>query len=254
MSDARDNGKGVLPGRQGGLTRRLLGSWRVPAAIAVAGVMPVMTGAHSSGRHPSYIICAGYSACAARGHTDHGYPAHAGASYWRMTAGNECTNYVAYVEGRIFRARRPRYLLGDAGQWAATARAHGAAVNHVPSVGAVAEWDGGAPGMGPVGHVAVVEKVGPRDRYIVISQQHIGSDPDGYDWTRINAGFPASEWQEWPDHFVHFRMRRHHHQHQHRHRHVPTADHHPRRPQAHRPYPGVRRGGSGSGPAPGDHR
>jgi hypothetical protein len=54
------------------------------------------------------------------------------------------------------------------------------------------------------GHVAVVEQVGPRDRYIVISQQHIGSDINGYDWTRINAGYPADQWQEWPTSFIHF--------------------------------------------------
>jgi hypothetical protein len=39
----------------------------------------------------------------------------------------------------------------------------------------------------------------------VISQQHMGG-ADGYDWTRINAGFPASDWQEWPSHFLHFRL------------------------------------------------
>ena len=223
MPDAR--GKGVLPG--------LI---RAPAILAVAAVMPLLagspagshagslTGSHAgpnagsrAASHPaasraSVVICSGYSECAARGHSDHGYPRHAGGSYWRMTAGNECTNYVAYVEARVLRARRPRYLLGNASQWAATAAAHGVVVNHVPSVGAVAEWNGGAPGMGPEGHVAVVEKVGPRDRYILISQQHIGSDRDGYDWTRINAGFPSAEWQEWPDHFLHFR---HHHHHRH---------------------------------------
>lgn len=236
MSDAR--GKSVLPG--------LI---RAPAMLAVAAVLPMLAGSHaglhadsqtmaharphagsyagshaagsSAGSHAtaqpgasraSVVICSGYSGCAARGHSDHGYPGHSGASFWRMTAGNECTNYVAYVEARVFRARRPRYLLGNAGQWASAAAEHGVVVNHVPSVGAVAEWNGGAPGMGPEGHVAVVEKVGPRGRYILISQQHIGSDRNGYDWTRINAGFPSAEWQEWPDHFLHFR---HHHHHRH---------------------------------------
>lgn len=40
--------------------------------------------------------------------------------------------------------------------------------------------------------------------YIYISQQHIYTDADGYDWTRINAGHPAGAWQEWPTHFIHF--------------------------------------------------
>ena len=230
MPDAR--GKGVLPG--------LI---RAPAMLAVAAVMPLLAGSHAgptagsqarshaAADQASVVICSGYSGCAARGHSDHGYSRHAGGSYWRMTAGNECTNYVAYVEARAFRARRPRYLLGNAGQWAAAAAAHGVVVNHVPSVGAVAEWNNGAPGMGPEGHVAVVEKVGPRDRYILISQQHIGSDRDGYDWTRINAGFPSAEWQEWPDHFLHFRHRHHHrhrHRHQRRHHHRHHRRHHRR--------------------------
>lgn len=194
---ARDNGTGVLP-RAG---RRL------PALVAIGAAIPALTGlsgAQAAGRRPSVVLCTGYASCQARGYSDHGYPAHAAASYWRMTAGNECTNYVAYVEHRAFGAAAPRYLLGNAGQWAATAAAHGVAVNHVPSAGAVAEWDGGTHGMGAAGHVAVVEKVGPRARYIVISQQHIGSSRDGYDWTRINAGFGRAAWQEWPSHFLHF--------------------------------------------------
>jgi surface antigen len=234
MSDARDNGKGALPfgssrapriswrdrhrlrrkhgsggiglgGIRHGWTRKAVAAWQVPAMIAVGGVMP-LAGVGGSARTASAIVCAGYTACSSAGLSSHGYAGHAGASYWRMTAGNECTNYVAYVEATAFRAPAPQYLLGNAGQWPATAAAHGVVVNHVPSVGAVAEWDGGAPGMGPMGHVAVVEKVGPQDRYIVISQQHIGSDPDGYDWTRINAGFPSAQWQEWPDHFIHFQV------------------------------------------------
>ncbi len=101
----------------------------------------------------------------------------------------------------------PGYLLGNAGQWQASAAAHGVTVNQVPSVGAVAEWDGGAYGIGAEGHVAVVEAVGPDDKYILISQQHISSDVDGFDWTRINAGFPADSWQSWPSHFIHFAVK-----------------------------------------------
>jgi surface antigen len=186
---------------------------RRPADTRHAAVGPAAAGGaatRAAEREPSVLLCAGYGGCLARGHSDHGYPAHAGASFWRMTAGNECTNYVAYVESRVFHVRAPSYLLGNAGQWAATAAAHGVVVNHAPAVGAVAEWDGGAPGMGPEGHVAVVEQVGPDHRFIVISQQHMGYSANGYDWTRINAGFPAGDWQEWPDHFLHFRLRGRH--------------------------------------------
>jgi surface antigen len=188
----------------------------VAAALAIAlSVPPVPASASVTYRSASVVLCSGYRGCSGRGRSDHGYPAHAFASYWRMIAGNECTNYVAYVESRVFRVRTPGYLLGNAGQWAATAAEHGVVVNHVPAVGAVAEWDGGANGMGPEGHVAVVERVGRGGRFIVISQQHMGG-ADGYDWTRINAGFPASDWQEWPDHFLHFRLHSRHGRRRHR--------------------------------------
>jgi surface antigen len=198
------------PGRLHRLARRPVVARPVTAVIALAtgisGVAGLSSAAHAqdSTQVPSAIVCSGWSGCAAQGDSSHDYAAHEYTPYWRMIAGDECTNYVAYVESAVFRAPAPSYLLGNAGQWPTSAAAHGVAVNDVPSVGAVAEWDGGAPGMGPMGHVAVVEQVGPDDRYIVISQQHIGSDPDGYDWTRINAGFPSADWQEWPSHFIHF--------------------------------------------------
>src|SRR6202042_2606906 len=132
------------------------------------------------------------------------YGSHEGTMFWRMYAGSNCTNYAAYAESTAFGVAEPSYLLGNAGQWAASAAAHGVPVNDVPSAGAVAEWDGGAPGMGAAGHVAVVEQVGPGASWYDISHQDIGSDRDCYDWTRIDAGFPASQWQEWPDHFIHF--------------------------------------------------
>jgi surface antigen len=182
----------------------------LPAVVAVAGLMPAamasaatVASAHGHGV-PSRELCSGYAGCDARGFPSHGYGSHRGRSYWRMFAGNECTNYVAYVEHAVFHAPTPRYLLGNAGQWPRSAAAHGVLVNHTPSRGAVAVWDSGAAGVGPAGHVAVVERVGPRDRYILISQQHISGDADGYDWTRISAGFPARDWQEWPDQFIHF--------------------------------------------------
>jgi surface antigen len=198
MSDARGTRKGALPRlRQAAVITFAGGTLAASAAAPALAAGPATAAA-------SRIVCAGWSACDAAGHSSHGYGAHEGSMFWRMYAGNNCTNYVAYAETAAYGVPEPSYLLGDAGQWAATAAAHGVPVNGVPAVGAVAEWDGGAPGMGAVGHVAVVEQVGPDDSYIVISQQAIGSDPDGYDWTRINAGASASQWQEWPSHFIHF--------------------------------------------------
>jgi surface antigen len=197
-----------LTSRRAARGRRRLPAGRVElSAIALIGAavpMAVAGPGTGVGAAPSSVLCSGWASCAAQGYDSYGYGQNGWQSYWQMSAGDECTNYVAYIESTVFGAPAPDYLLGNGGQWAASAAANGVVVNDVPSVGAVAEWDGGTYGMGPLGHVAVVESVGPHDSYIVISQQNISSDVDGYDWTRINAGFPADEWQEWPSNFIHF--------------------------------------------------
>jgi surface antigen len=204
------HGRAVRRGR--GASRSARGKRRLPRAalhfpaiaILSAGVPMALHGVLAISQAPSTILCSGWAGCDSQGYDSYGYASHGYQSYWDMSPGDECTNYVAYVESQVFDAPTPGYLLGNGGQWAVSAAAHGIVVNDVPSVGAVAEWDGGSFGMGPLGHVAVVERVGPDDSYIDISQQNIYTDVDGYDWTRINAGFPASSWQEWPSHFIHF--------------------------------------------------
>jgi surface antigen len=174
-----------------------------------ASAMPAVASTPAAARVPSSLVCAGYSGCARHGHPSYGYGRRRHHSFWRMSPGNECTNYVAYVESRHFGVRTPRYLLGNAYQWPRRAGAHGVRVNRRPSAGAVAEWGPHAYGIGRNGHVAVVQKVGPHDRYIIVSQQHLLAVANGYDWTRINAGWPRKSWQSWPTHFIHFRIRRH---------------------------------------------
>jgi CHAP domain len=152
-------------------------------------------------------VCDGYAACTAAGYPSHDYGGHADSSYWLMSAGDECTNYAAYVEQTVFGVSAPTYILGDGGSWATTAAAHGVAVDDTPTVGAVAEWDDGTDGIGGPGHVGVVEavgRVGERINWIDISQQHIDSDADGYDWERIYAHSSSSTWEPWPSHFIHF--------------------------------------------------
>ncbi len=150
----------------------------LPAVLTVGGLIPVLTNGTSMGSAPSYqpsATCAPAGGSAMRhGLPSYGYATRGFRSYWRMSAGDQCTNYAAYVESTVYHVREPRFLLGNGGEWAATAAAHGVLVNHTPSVGAVAEWNGGTFGIGPAGHVAVVEAVGPHDSYIIISQQHIG--------------------------------------------------------------------------------
>jgi surface antigen len=189
--------------------RRLpLAALQLPVLLIFAAGMPLAASARSVAADvPSAVLCTGWAGCASQGYPSYDYGALGYQSYWNMSAGDECTNYVAYVESRVFGAPAPAGLLGNGGQWAVSAADQGVTVNDVPSAGAVAEWNGGAYGMGPLGHVAVVEKVGPDDSYIDISQQNIGSATDGYEWVQINAGFPATSWQEWPDNFIHFPIR-----------------------------------------------
>jgi surface antigen len=191
------------------LAARTLATAAVSAVLAVGTWMPAAAQPQSPAGLPSLTLCQGWRGCDASGFTSHGYAAHFSTMYWRMYSGSECTNYTAFVESTVFRVTTPGYLLGNGGQWAASAARHGVLVNHTPSVGAVAEWDGGSYGIGSAGHVAVVEQVGPGGSYIVISQQNMGSDINRYEWTMIRKGFPANEWQEWPSNFIHFKIRTH---------------------------------------------
>ncbi len=154
----------------------------------------------------SSLVCNGWSSCTSKGYNSYGYGAHEWTMYWRMYGGSNCTNYAAYVESTVYHVATPSYLLGNGGQWAVNARAHGVVVNGTPSVGAVAEWNGGNPGIPFPGHVAVVEEVGKdvHGTYIVISQQNISGDTDGYEWRMIRKG--SNVWQSWPDNFIHFQI------------------------------------------------
>ena len=52
--------------------------------------------------------------------------------------------------------------------------------------------------------VEAVGQVGDRIDWIDVSQQHIDTDADGYDWERIYSHSSASSWEPWPSHFIHF--------------------------------------------------
>jgi surface antigen len=174
------------------------------AAVAFAATLMLFAG---NARAAGTRLCDGYAACTAAGYPSHGYGAHADSSYWMMSAGDECTNYTAFVEQTVYGVRAPGYVLGDGGVWAQSAAARGVVVDRTPTVGAVAEWDDGTDGIGGPGHVGVVEAVGRVGHgigWIDISQQHIDGDADGYDWERIDAHSSSSAWEPWPSHFIHF--------------------------------------------------
>jgi surface antigen len=149
-------------------------------------------------------LCSGYTGCDQGTFTTHGYQNHSESSYWTMNPGDNCTNYVAYVESTAYQVPTPTFDLGNGGQWATAAAEHGVLVNNTPAVGSVAVWSGASSGIPDEGHVAIVEAVGPNNSYIVISQQHMLDDANGYDWTVINADASQNQWEQWPDSFIHF--------------------------------------------------
>jgi surface antigen len=112
--------------------------------------------------------------------------------YWRMFAGHNCTNYVAY---RMVRSGMPNVRPwsggGNAMYWGTANRRR---TTTVPKVGAVAWWRAHARPAGSVGHVAYVERV-VSPRVIVVSQDSWGGD---FSWRRITRGSGS-----WPSGFVH---------------------------------------------------
>jgi len=141
-------------------------------------------------------LCSGnsYTTCTNVGYTDHGYSAHSSTSYWTMTSGHNCTNYVAYVESTVNGAATPSYNLGNADAWASNASSHGVTVDTTPVVGSVAQW--GDSTNHPTGHVAIVEAVNS-DGSITVSEDNFSSGP--FAWETISTGD-----SNWPNHFIHF--------------------------------------------------
>ncbi len=158
-------------------------------------------------------LCEGYSACSVAPYTTHNFQNEYRTSYWGMAADQDtapsgawanCTNYVAFVESTVYGAPTPKHALPiNATNWSTGARENGFAINQTPTVGSVAQWTKNDPNIGPDGHVAIVEAVGPNDNYIVISQDNWSTDTDYYGWAVILAGAP-DQGEPWPDSFIHF--------------------------------------------------
>lgn len=141
----------------------------------------------------SSYLCYGYSACAAAGMSSAGYATANKKMYWRMYAGHNCTNYVAYrmVQSGLPNTR-PWTGGGNATYW-------GTAVpkltNSTPTVGAVAWWKANQGPAGSAGHVAYVEQVVSADE-IIISQDSWRGD---FSWARVTRSSG-----NWPSGFIHF--------------------------------------------------
>jgi surface antigen len=142
----------------------------------------------------SATLCKGYAGCTRLDYPNAGYQAKSSTMFWRMYAGHNCTNYVAY---RMIQAgmssTRPWSGSGNATNWGV---ANSKLTDTTPRVGAVAWWRANVPGAGSAGHVAFVEQVISANE-IIVSQDSWGGD---FSWARINRSGGR-----WPSGFIHFR-------------------------------------------------
>ena len=135
------------------------------AAVLLAGLVLVDASPAAAAEGPCRgDACDDGSWAAARGASNE-------ISYWGMSSGHNCTNYVAW---RLIEAGVPKPPThpGNAGNWAANAIADGYRVDGEPAVGAVAHWNPNV-GWGALGHVAYVERLND-DGTILVSEDYWG--------------------------------------------------------------------------------
>lgn len=152
--------------------------------IALAAILCGLLVAAPRAEATSTLLCKGFAGCKAAGYARFGYKEAHTQMWWRMYAGHNCTNYVAYRMVRSgMSATRPWSGSGDARNWG---YALAPKVNQTPTVGSIAWWS--------TSHVAYVEQVIDANT-IVISEDHWGGD---FDWRKIvRAG------GGWPTGFIH---------------------------------------------------
>jgi surface antigen len=168
-----------------------------PTALAATGValsLVFALGGHVSPARAAFVCvdddCDSGLWSAARG------PAN-DISYWGMTPGHNCTNFVAWkliLNG----VPRPATNPGNAADWAARARADGYLVDSTPSVGSVAQWTAFQGGSPIEGHVAYVEKVND-DGTILVSEDAWHADGSGPMRFRVLAASSVSNFIHYAD-------------------------------------------------------
>ncbi|MET8523463.1 CHAP domain-containing protein [Nocardioides sp. NPDC004968] len=181
-------------GKPGGALRRALvtGAVLLLVGLGVQVIPKLASPAHAG----SITLCSGFSDCRSKGYSTGGYESAWGSMYWRMYAGRNCTNYVAYklIQTGLPNAR-PWSGEGNATNWGV---ALSRLTNRTPTVGSVAWWHSSHPSASRFGHVAIVEKVGADT--ITISESNYGSD---ISWRRIGR-----DSVNYPTGFIHFNDQR----------------------------------------------
>lgn len=114
------------------------------------------------------------------------------SSYWGMSPGHNCTNYVAWrlIEAGV---EKPERHPGNASSWAGRAARDGYRVDLVPEVGAVAQWDSLEGGYSVLGHVAYVERINA-DGTILVSEDYWrgGTQTGRLTYRTIDAESPSN--------------------------------------------------------------
>ena len=154
------------------------------AAALVAALTVVLTPATA---HAETTLCSG-SSFSQTAKCDPAWAVNMTFMHWRMYAGHNCTNYVAWrlsVDG----VPQPKYLLGNARDWAPRAKRHGVPVNTTPAVGAVGSWPGR-------NHVVYIDEV--RADSLLITE-------DSYSSKRYRKYISYPGERNYPTQFIHFR-------------------------------------------------
>ena len=145
--------------------------------VALAAVLATQQFVAAPANATTTHLCRGYDTCADQGRSHYGYKTSKVNSYWRMDAGNNCTNYVAFrfVTRKYDKLFNTRPWSGD-GTPAQYGRLNRSETNSTPAVGL---WPGlQAPstlGTASPGHVSYVEKVVSSSEVWVSSTDVCGS-------------------------------------------------------------------------------
>ncbi|MDO9457134.1 CHAP domain-containing protein [Nocardioides sp.] len=163
------------------------------ASLLTAATLVAMPAGAPPSDATSTYLCTGYTACNNAGYSHAGYASHNRTMYWRMYAGHNCTNYVAYrMVQKGMPNERPWSGSGNATNWGVQMDD---ITDSTPAVGAVAWWRAGVSGAGSSGHVAYIERV-VSSTEIVISEDSWSGD---FHWRTIYKNGPG-----WPSGFIHF--------------------------------------------------
>ena len=176
--------------------RRAVGTAKLLTGVLVLLVLVMPTTAGRMSLASSTYLCTGYQGCEAAGYGNGGYRQASSTMYWRMFAGHNCTNYVAY---RLIQSGmpdvRPWEGSGNASNWGV---AMASITDQVPTVGSIAWYRPNVTPAGSAGHVAYVEQV-VSDTEIIVSEDYWGGD---FYWRRITKTGGG-----WPSGFIHFNDR-----------------------------------------------